>query len=148
MPSMGDEQDRGKSSKSILYSIENELSAYEDSSKANNETFHIFSQSDHDDDEQPPLKKMNTNFKSSNNSAFNHVKSKSPPSANKFKQTIVQKPQAAFKPPYQPQNVSIPTVNKLPSTTVTDTPPSSIAEPDLLEMIDKPIDADFDSEGK
>ena len=31
--------------------------------KANNETFHIFSQSDHDDDEQPPLKKMNTKFK-------------------------------------------------------------------------------------
>jgi hypothetical protein len=149
MPSISQEHEKEKVPKTILCSIENEISAYEDSSKINNETFHIFSQSGHDDDEQPPLKKMNTNFKTSNNSAFNNIKSKSPPpSVNKFKETIVQKPQSIFKPPIQPQNTSLPTINKLPPTTVIVTPPSSVAEMNLLQMIDKPIDADFDTEGK
>jgi hypothetical protein len=64
-----------------LKSIENEISAYEDSSNINNETFRIFSQSDHEDDDQPPLKKPN--------SAFNRIQSKiNSSSANKFKSTI------------------------------------------------------------
>jgi len=68
--------------------IENEILAYKDSSNINNETFRIFSQSDHDDDEQPPLKKSTTN----NNSGFNHIKTKiNLSSTNKFQETIAQK---------------------------------------------------------
>ena len=147
MPLINPDQQHQKTPKSILH----EISAYEDSSKINNETFHLFSQSDHEDDEQPPLKKMNTNLKSSNNSAFNHIKprAKSPSSsANKFKETIGQQPSAIFKTPIQAQNSSISTINQLPPTAVTVTPPLSIAETDLLQMIDKPIDADLNPEGK
>jgi len=67
--------------------IENEILAYKDSSNINNETIRIFSQSDHDDDEQPPLKKSNTN-----NPGFNHIKPKiNLSSTNKFQETIPQK---------------------------------------------------------
>ncbi len=87
--------------------IEDEITAYEDSSNINNETFRIFSQSDHEDDEQPPLKKSNTN-----NSGFNHIKSKvTSSSRNKFHQTIAQKPSII-------------------------TPPSSIAENDLHKQME------------
>ncbi|CAF3451018.1 unnamed protein product [Rotaria sp. Silwood1] len=147
MPSMSQEHQQQKMPKSILHSIENEISAYADSSKTNNETFHIFSQFDHDDDEQPPLKKLNTSFKSSNNSAFNHIKPNVKSScANKFKETIVEKPQSAFKPSIQPQTTSTSTVNKLASTTVTITPPSSTTEINLLQMIEKPLDIDINPE--
>jgi hypothetical protein len=144
MPLMSEEQ---QVKKSILCSIENEISAYEDTTKMNNETFHIFSQSDHDDDEQPPLKKMNTNVKSSTNSAFNHIKPVVS-SVNKFKETLGQKPQSTFNSSAQPQKQisSISNVNIPIPTTVT--PPSSIAEVDLLQMIDKPIDADLNVDGK
>jgi len=151
MPLINQDHQHEKTPKSILHSIENEISAYEDSSKLNNETFHLFSQSEHDDVEQPPLKKMNTNLKSSNNSAFNHIKprAKSPSSsANKFKQTIGQQASSTFKAPIPPKNSLISTTNELPPTAVTVTPPSSIAEADLLQMIDKPIDADLNPEGK
>ncbi len=48
--------------------IEDEISAYEDSSNNNNETFRILSHLDHADDQKqlPPTKKLNTN-----NSGFN-----------------------------------------------------------------------------
>ncbi|CAF0873443.1 unnamed protein product [Rotaria sordida] len=149
MPSMSQEyQQQQKMPKSILHSIENEISAYADSSKINNETFHLFSQFDHDDNEQPPLKKLNTTLKSSNNSAFNHIKPNiKSSSVNKFKETISEKPQSTFKSlPIQPQNTSISTVNKLAPTLVTVTPPSSITETDLLQMIEKPIDIDINPE--
>jgi len=89
--------------------IENEISAYQSSSNINNETFRIFSQSDYEDNEQPPLKKVNTT-----NSGFNHIQSKTNSSSiNKFKETIVQK-----------------------STVHTITPPSSIAETDLQKQVE------------
>ncbi|UJR30485.1 hypothetical protein I4U23_018018 [Adineta vaga] len=128
-----------KPTKFILNSIENEISAYEDSSKSNNETFHLFSQSDHDDSDQPPSKKMNTNIKSSTNSAFNHIKTKaSSPSKTKFKETIIQQPSSSFKPP------TISSTKLLP-TAVTVTPPLSITETELLQIVDKPIDADLNA---
>jgi hypothetical protein len=111
MPLMSEEYYQEKTSKLI----EDEIIAYKDSSNINNETFRIFSQSDHEDDEQPPLKKSNTN-----NSGFNHIKSKvTSSSTNKFQQTIAQKPSII-------------------------TPPSSIAENDLH----KQMEAEFNSEGK
>ena len=91
--------------------IEGEVLAYKHSSKSPNETFRIFSQSDHEDDEvqQPPMKKLNAN-----NSGFQQVKSKiHPTSANKFKETIQTKQSSA-------------------SAVVTITPPpSSIVDTDL-----------------
>ena len=99
--------------------IENEILAYSDSSKSHNETFRIFSQSDHEDDEQPPLKKPNNN-----NSGFQQVKTKNnSTSANKFKETIQTKQSSA--------------------PVVTITPPLSIAGTDLP----REIDADLASEG-
>ncbi|CAF0835046.1 unnamed protein product [Adineta ricciae] len=131
--------------KCLLSSIENEISAYEDSSKSNNETFHLFSQSDHDESEQPPLKKMNTNFKSSSNSAFNHIKLKaSSPSKTKFQETVTSKPKPTFKPPVQPTNSSS---NKLTPTAITVTPPLSVTGNELLQVVEKPIDADFNAAG-
>jgi len=95
--------------------IENEITAYEDSSNINNETFQIFSQSDHEDDEQPPLKKLNTN-----NSAFNRIQSKSNlSSVNKFKETLVKKT----------------TVNTI-------TPPSSIDETNLQKQIEADLNSE------
>lgn len=100
--------------------IEDEILAYEDSSKSHNETFRIFSQSDHEDDEQPPLKKANTN-----QSGFQQVKSKvNSTSTNKFKETIKIKQSSA--------------------PVVTITPPLSIAEKDLPQD----LDADLASEGR
>lgn len=116
MPSStGQDCSRGEASKSI----ENEILAYSDSSKSHNETFRIFSQSDHEDDEQPPLKKPNTN-----NSGFQQVKTTiNSTSANKFKETIQAKQSSA--------------------PVVTITPPLSIAGTDLP----REIDADLASEG-
>ncbi|CAF2523589.1 unnamed protein product [Rotaria sp. Silwood2] len=146
MPSMSQEHQQQKMPKSILNTIENEILAYADSSKTNNETFHLFSQFDHDD-EQPPLKKMNTSLKISNNSGFNHIKSNVKSSSeNKFKETVVEKPQSSFKPPFPPQTTSISTVNKLKPTAVTVTSPSSITETDLLQIIEKPLDVDINPE--
>lgn len=101
--------------------IEDEIQAYSDSSKSHNETFRVFSQSDHEDDEQPPMKKLNTN-----NSGFQQVKPKiNATSANKFKQTIQTKQSSA--------------------SVVTITPPSStIIDTDLQQQ----IDADLASEGR
>ncbi|CAF3734404.1 unnamed protein product [Adineta steineri] len=132
-----------KPSKIILHSIENEISAYEDSSKINNETFQLFSQSDNEDNEQPPLKKKNIDLKPSNNSAFNHIKSNvssSSSTTNKFKETFNPKQSV------QPQKSVISTVNKVPSSTATITPSLSTSETNLLQMIEKPIDADFNPE--
>ncbi|CAF1040841.1 unnamed protein product [Adineta steineri] len=132
-----------KPSKIILHSIENEISAYEDSSKINNETFQLFSQSDNEDNEQPPLKKKNIELKSSNNSAFNHIKSNvssSSSTTNKFKETFNPKQSV------QPQKSVISTVNKVPSNAATITPSLSTSETNLLQMIEKPIDADFNPE--
>ncbi|CAF0893613.1 unnamed protein product [Adineta ricciae] len=132
-----------KPTKCLLSSIENEISAYEDSSKSNNETFHLFSQFDHDESDQPPLKKMNTNFKSSSNSAFNHIKLKaSSPSKTKFQETVASKPKPTFKPPVQPTNLSN---NKFPPTAITVTPPLSVTGNELLQVVEKPIDADFNA---
>ncbi len=95
--------------------IENEISAYESSSSINNETFRIFSQSDYEDNEQPPVKKVNTN-----NLGFNHIQSKiNSSSINKFKETIAQK-----------------------STVHTITPPSSIAETDLQKQDEAGFDSE------
>ncbi len=109
MPIISQEYQQEKNSKLI----ENEISAYENSSDSYNETFHIFSQSDHEDDEQPPLKKINN--------GFNQIKSKiNSLSTNKFNETMTKK------------------------SSVTITPPLSIAETDLH----KQISADLESEGK
>ncbi|CAF1019855.1 unnamed protein product [Adineta steineri] len=132
-----------KPSKIILHSIENEISAYEDSSKINNETFQLFSQSDNEDNEQPPFKKKNIDLKPSNNSAFNHIKSNvssSSSTTNKFKETFNPKQSV------QPQKSVISTVNKVPSSAATITPSLSTSETNLLQMIEKPIDADFNPE--
>lgn len=116
MPSINQESQQQKTSKSI----EDEISAYGDSSNSNNETFRIFSQSDHEDDEQPPSKKINTN-----NSGFNQIKSKAnSSSANKFKETIIIKQ------------------SSVPAVTIT--PPLSIAETDLHPQ----TEADLESEGR
>ncbi|CAF4131514.1 unnamed protein product [Rotaria socialis] len=149
MPLVSEQSQQQNMAKSILHAIENEISAYGDSSKTNNETFHIFSQFDNDDDdnEQPPVKKMVTNSKSSNNAAFNRIKtSVATSSGNKFKETIVEKPQPTFKPSIQVQKPSTSTLNKHVPTVVTITPPSSMAEADLIQMIEKPIDIDINSE--
>ncbi|CAF1118516.1 unnamed protein product [Adineta steineri] len=132
-----------KPSKIVLHSIENEISAYEDSSKINNETFQLFSQSDNEDNEQPPLKKKNIDLKPSNSSAFNHIKSNvssSSSTTNKFKETFNPKQSV------QPQKSVISTVNKVPSSAATITPSLSTSETNLLQMIEKPIDADFNPE--
>ena len=72
--------------------IENEIFAYENSSENHNETFRVFSQSDHEDDEQPPLKKVNN--------GFNHIKTKvQASSANKFRETMPQKSSVPITPP-------------------------------------------------
>lgn len=66
--------------------IEDEISAYQHSSNVNNETFRVFSQSDHEDDDQPPLKKSNKN-----SSGFNQIQTKVNLTSNvkKFKETTI-----------------------------------------------------------
>lgn len=152
MPSLSEGHPQQTMSISILQSIENEMSAYEDSSNTNNETFHIFSPTDNDNSDQPPLKKMNTNLKTSSNSAFNRInpkpKSSLPSSSSKFKETMGPKPQSIVKPPIQQSNKSTSNTNKIASTAVTITPPASTADTDLLKMVEKPIDADINLDGK
>ncbi|CAF4434147.1 unnamed protein product, partial [Adineta steineri] len=100
-------------------------------------------QSDNEDNEQPPLKKKNIELKPSNNSAFNHIKSNvssSSSTTNKFKETFNPKQSV------QPQKSVISTVNKVPSNAATITPSLSTSETNLLQMIEKPIDADFNPE--
>ncbi len=88
MPLISQEYQQMKTSKLI----ENEILSYENSSENHNETFRVFSQSDHEDDEQPPLKKINN--------GFNHVKTKvHPSSANKFRETISKKSSTTITPP-------------------------------------------------
>ncbi len=91
MPIISQEYQHEKTSKLI----ENEISAYENSSNNSNETFRIFSQSDHEDDEQPlpppPSKKINT--------GFNQIKTKIQSSSNnKFHQTISTKSSITITP--------------------------------------------------
>ena len=161
MPSASQEQ---PVQKSMLCAIEHEICAYEDTSSSHNETFQIFSQSDLDDGEQPPLKKMNTNGKASSSAAFTHIngRGKSPPPSSagqKFKATVNHSapPAPVARPTVQPPKPAVPVcppVHKSlpapppPPPPVIITPPSSAVEVDLVRMIEKPIDADLNGAGK
>jgi hypothetical protein len=161
MPLMSQEQ---PVQRSMLCAIEHEIFAYEDTSSSHNETFQVFSQSDLDDGEQPPLKKMNTNGKASSSAAFTHIngRGKSPPPSSagqKFKATVNHSaPPAVARPTVQPPkptapvrppvHKSLPAPAAPPPPPVIVKPPSSTVEVDLVGMIEKPIDADLNGEGK
>lgn len=83
--------------------IENEILAYKDSSNINNETFTVFSQSDHEDDDQTLVKKSNKNT-----SGFNHIQTKVNLSSNakKFKETIITPPLSIAEDNLQKQMVA------------------------------------------
>ena len=152
MPSIGQEHKQEKQPKSILYSIGNEILAYEDSSKSNNETFHIFSQPDHGgNDEQLLLKAENKNLGSSNSPAFKHIKSNTksalPRLENKFQETMTEKSRPIIKSFIEPQHTTASTVSPAAAAAVIVPPPSSIIKADLLHVIETPIDVDIDPEG-
>lgn len=134
---------------SVLREIENEISVYEDSSNTSNETFQIFSQSDNDDDQQPPTKRPNLSSKSSSGSAFNRIKTSiKPNSASKFQETITEKPKTIIKPPVPQQNPSINKTEKIAPTSVTNNVAVPVTEVDLIQIVEKPIGVDVNVDGE
>jgi hypothetical protein len=83
MPLISQENARDKA---MLSTIEQEISAYGETSSIGNETFQLFSQSDLPGDHSAPVKKVNRSSASAT-SAFNHIQTKTKslePTANKF----------------------------------------------------------------
>ena len=125
-------QDR-QLNKSDLCAIGHELSTYEDMSKTENESFHIFSQSESNCSEKAPLKKINniSKGKSSSSSGFTHIQAKenSLTVPNRF--PVDQSEKSATNKSFVPP---VPTANT--------------KEVDLLKIVDKPLDVDLNGDGK